>query len=167
MMVSCARLIEDYLTGEVETISTTVMVTTSSAIPVPIPQHLIPSGMLGLRGRHVLRNVDQVRGDELATALGTVVLVNHHKADLATKVHARGVGVLGHLGQLAPLLADLELNLEAATAMAVTALAILRKTEPATLVLVITSAAVIFNSWVSDIASLRTVGALKEWSDST
>jgi len=46
------------------------------------------------------------------------------------KAHAREIGVRGHPGPLVPLLADLELNLECATAIAVTVLAMLRKTEP-------------------------------------
>jgi len=77
------------------------------------------------------------------------------------KAHAREIGVRGHLGQLVPLLADLELSLECATAIAVTVLAMLRKTEPAMLALVKTPT-VIFNAWDLDIASLRTVRALKE-----
>jgi len=94
--------------------------------------------------------------------------VNHHKADLATKAHVLGAGALGRLGQHAPSLADLAPNLELATAMATTVLVMLRKTESATPALVqIPVATVIFNEWASDIAKLQTVGALKEWSDST
>lgn len=87
--------------------------------------------------------------------------MNRCKADLAMRVHAREIGVRGHLGQLVLFLADLELNLECATAIAVAVLAMLRKTEPAMLALVKTPA-VIFNAWDLDIASLQTVRALKE-----
>lgn len=73
MTVSCARLIETFQTEEVETISTTVVVTIFSATLVRTRQHLIRSGVLGLHGRLVLWNVEQVPGHEPATVLGADV----------------------------------------------------------------------------------------------
>jgi len=73
MTVSCARLIEIFQTEEVQTISTTVVVTIFSATLVRTRQHLIQSGVLGLHGHLVLWNVEQVPGHEPATVLGADV----------------------------------------------------------------------------------------------